>query len=93
MIEYSNEAGYTKLRAMVAPALKYYNSDQGKTAELIIYGDNSTILYESGDIAVGETQPFDIEVDISGQSKVQLVSSGTDGYDCKVIVKSARFED
>lgn len=93
MTEYSNEAGYTKLRATVAPALKYYNSDQGKTAELIIYGDNSTILYESGDIAVGETQPFDIEVDISGQSKVQLVSSGTDGYTCKVILKSARFED
>ena len=92
MIEYSNEAGYTKLRATVAPEFldKYY---QGKTAELIIYGDNSTILYESGDIATGETQPFDIEVDISGQSKVQLALSGTNGDDCEVILKSARFED
>ena len=93
MIEYSNEAGYTKLRATIAPAFSDWGSDQGKTAELIVYGDNSTVLYESGDMVVGETQPFDIEVDISGQSKVQLVSSGTDGYDCKVIVKSARFED
>ena len=93
MIEYSNEAGYTKLRATVAPVFNYYDSDQGKTAELIVYGDNSTVLYESGDIAIGETQPFDIEVDISGQSKVQLTSSGTNGYTCKVIVKSARFED
>lgn len=92
MIEYSNEAGYTKLRATVAPEFldKYY---QGKTAELIVYGDNSTVLYESGDIATGETQPFDIEVDISGQSKVQLALSGSDGDGCKVIVKSARFED
>lgn len=93
MIEYSNEAGYTKLRATVAPVFNYYDFDQGKTAELIVYGDNSTVLYESGDIAIGETQPFDIEVDISGQSKVQLASSGTNGYNCKVIVKSARFED
>lgn len=93
MVEYSNEAGYTKLRATVAPAFIDLGSAQGKTAELIVYGDNSTVLYESGDIATGETQPFDIEVDISGQSKVQLVSSGTDGSSCKVILKSARFED
>ena len=93
MVEYSNEAGYTKLRATVAPALGDFSSYQGKTAELIVYGDNSTVLYESGDMVVGETQPFDIEVDISGQSKVQLASSGTDGYACKIILKSARFED
>lgn len=91
MMEFSNEAGYTKLRATVAPKFldKYY---QGKTAELIVYGDNSTVLYESGDIAAGETQPFDIEVDISGQSKVQLACSSA--YDWFYIaVKSARFED
>ena len=93
MVEYSNEAGYTKLRATVAPAFSDWGSDQGKTAELIVYGDNSTVLYESGDMVVGETQPFDIEVDISGQSKVQLASSGTDGHRCKIILKSARFED
>ena len=91
MIEYSNKAGYTKLRATVAPRFDNYN--QGKTAELIVYGDNSTVLYESGDIAVGETQPFDIEVDISGQSKVQLAVSGTNGNACQVLLKSARFED
>ena len=91
MVEYSNEAGYTKLRATVAPRFDNYN--QGKTAELIVYGDNSTVLYESGDIAVGETQPFDIEVDISGQSKVQLAVSGTNGNACQVLLKSARFED
>ena len=93
MVEYSNEAGYTKLRATVAPRFSDWDSEQGKTAELIVYGDNSTILYESGDIATGETQPFDIEVDISGQSKVQLALSGTNGHACEVILKSARFED
>mgnify|MGYP000880426480 FL=1 len=93
MIEYSNEAGYTKLRATVAPELIQWDSEQGKTAELVVYGDNGTILYESGDIAAGETQPFDIEVDISGQSKVQLALSGTNGNNCRVILKSARFED
>lgn len=93
MVEYSNEAGYTKLRATVAPRFSDWDSEQEKTAELIVYGDNSTILYESGDIATGETQPFDIEVDISGQSKVQLALSGTNGHACEVILKSARFED
>lgn len=93
MVEYSNEAGYTKLRATVAARFSDWDSEQGKTAELIVYGDNSTILYESGDIATGETQPFDIEVDISGQSKVQLALSGTNGHACEVILKSARFED
>ena len=93
MVEYSNEAGYTKLRATVAPRFSDWGSEQGKTAELVVYGDNGTILYESGDIATGETEPFDIEVDISGQSKVQLALSGTNGHDCEVVLKSARFED
>ena len=93
MIEYSNEAGYTKLRATVAPRFSEWGSDQGKTGEFIVYGDNSTVLYESGDIATGETQPFDIEVDISGQSKVQLAVSGTNDYGFEVLLKSARFED
>lgn len=92
MIEYSNEAGYTKLRATVAPSLAKYGPDREVVGELIVYGDNGNILYQSGDVVAGETEPFNIEVDISGQRKVQLAFSGIDnGND--IVLKSARFED
>jgi cysteine-rich secretory protein family./putative cell wall binding repeat len=92
MIEYSNEAGYTKLRATVAPSLAKYGPDREVVGELIVYGDNGNILYQSGNVVAGETEPFDIEVDITGQKKIQLAFSGIDkGND--IVLKSARFED
>jgi hypothetical protein len=91
MMEFSNEAGYTRLRATVAPGFDSSISKE-KKGEFIVYGDAGVVLYESGEVVAGETEPFDIEVDISGQSKVQLAcSTAHDWFD--IAVKSARFED
>lgn len=93
MMEFSNEAGYTRLKATVAPGFSPYAE---RTGEFIVYGDAGVVLYESGEMVAGKntgkTEPFDIEVDISGQSKVQLAcSTAHDWFD--IAVKSARFED
>ena len=42
-------------------------------------------------MAVNETKPFDIDVDISGQSKVQIVFSTKETW-YAIGLKSARFE-
>ena len=89
MIEFSNEAGYTRLRATVAPVFSSYKE---RTGEFTVYGDGGVVLYQSEEIVGNETEPFNIEVDISGQRKVQLAFSGIDnGND--IVLKSARFED
>ena len=89
MIEFSNEAGYTRLRATVAPVFSSYKE---KTGEFTVYGDGGVVLYQSEEIVGNETEPFDIDVDISGQSKVQLAcSTASDWF--HIAVKSARFED
>ena len=88
MIEFSNEAGYTRLRATVAPVLSNYKE---RTGGFTVYGDGGVVLYQSEEIVVNETEPFDIDVDISGQSKVQLACSAN--YSFHIAVKSARFED
>lgn len=89
MMEFSNEAGYTRLKGTVAPGFSGY---KGKTGEFTVYGDGGVVLYQSEEIVEGETEPFDIDVDISGQSKVQLAcSTAYDWFD--IAVKSARFED
>ena len=89
MIEFSNEAGYTRLRATVAPVFSTYKE---RTGEFTVYGDGGVVLYQSGEIVENETEPFDIDVDISGQSKVQLACSTTHTW-FYIAVKSARFED
>ena len=89
MMEFSNEAGYTRLRATVAPAFSTYKE---RTGGFTVYGDGGVVLYQSEEIVENETEPFDIDVDISGQSKVQLVCSTTYNW-FYIAVKSARFED
>ena len=87
IFEFSNEKGYTRLRAKVAPQ---YSSEQNGCI-LIVYGDNGSVLYRSDEMVQGETEPFDIDVDISGQSKVQIVFSTKETW-YAIGLKSARFE-
>lgn len=89
MMEFSNEAGYTRLKGTVAPVFSNYKE---KTGEFTVYGDGGVVLYQSEEIVGNETEPFDIDVDISGQSKVQLACSTASGW-FYIAVKSARFED
>ena len=86
IFEFSNEKGYTRLRAKVAPQ---YSSEQNSCI-LIVYGDNGSVLYRSDEMVQGETEPFDIDIDISGQSKIQFTCSSKDG--ANLVIKSARFE-
>ena len=88
MMEFSNEAGYTRLKGTVAPGFSDY---KGRTGGFTVYGDGGVVLYQSEEIVGNETEPFDIDVDISGQSKVQLASSANQSF--TIAVKSARFED
>ena len=90
MMEFSNEAEYTRLKGTVAP--NYDKGDKGKTGEFTVYGDGGVVLYQSEEIVGDETEPFDIDVDISGQSKVQLAFSAENNT-FAIVVKSARFED
>ena len=84
--ECSKEKGYTRLRAKVAPQ---YSSEQNSCI-LIVYGDNGSVLYRSDEMVQGETEPFDIDIDISGQSKIQFTCSSKAG--ANLVIKSARFE-
>lgn len=86
IFEFSNEKGYTRLRAKVAPQ---YSSEQNSCI-LIVYGDNGSVLYRSDEMVQGETEPFDIDIDISGQSKIQFTCSSKAG--ANLVIKSARFE-
>ena len=86
IFEFSNEKGYTRLRAKVAPQ---YSSEQNSCI-LIVYGDNGSVLYRSDEMVEGETEPFDIDIDISGQSKIQFTCSSKAG--ANLVIKSARFE-
>ena len=86
IFEFSNEKGYTRLRAKVAPQ---YSSEQNGCI-LIVYGDNGSVLYRSDEMVQGETEPFDIDIDISGQSKIQFTCSSKAG--ANLVIKSARFE-
>ena len=86
IFEFSNEKGYTRLRAKVAPQ---YSSEQNGCI-LIVYGDNGSVLYRSDEMVEGETEPFDIDIDISGQSKIQFTCSSKAG--ANLVIKSARFE-
>ena len=86
IFEFSNEKGYTRLRAKVAPQ---YSSEQDGCI-LIVYGDNGSVLYRSDEMVQGETEPFDIDIDISGQSKIQFTCSSKAG--ANLVIKSARFE-
>lgn len=86
IFEFSNEKGYTRLRAKVAPQ---YSSGQNSCI-LIVYGDNGSVLYRSDEMVEGETEPFDIDIDISGQSKIQFTCSSKAG--ANLVIKSARFE-
>jgi len=88
VMEFSNEAGYTVLKATVAPE---FNNSKGETGEFIVYGDGGNVLYRSDEIEGNETEPFDIDVDITGQSKIQLAFSSTDNW-FVIAIKSARFE-
>ena len=88
VMEFSNEAGYTVLKATVAPE---FNNSKGETGEFIVYGDGGNVLYRSDEIEGNETEPFDIDVDITGQSKIQLAFSRTDNW-FVIAIKSARFE-
>lgn len=88
MIEFSNEKGYTRLKAEVAPEDPGFDTENVCT--LIVYGDNGKVLYRSSEMSVGESEPFDIDVDITGQSKIQFAVSGKSG--AAAIIKSARFE-
>lgn len=89
MVEFTNGKGYNRLKATVAT--EYDSSDNGKVGELIVYGDAGNVIYRSGDIVGDETGPFDIDVDISGQSKVQIVFSTKETW-YAIGLKSARFE-
>ena len=91
LAEYSNDAGYTGLKATVAPDTGYYNLGNGHACNLVVYGDNGIVLYESDDIIIGETQPFDIDVDISGQSKVTIALTSNQDW-VGFVMKFARFE-
>ena len=90
IFEFSNEKGYTRLRAKVAP--QYISSEQNSCI-LIVYGDNGSVLYRSDEMVEGETEPFDIDIDISGQSKIQFTCSSKAGKaGANLVIKSARFE-
>lgn len=89
MVEFTNGKGYNRLKATVAT--EYDSSDNGKVGELIVYGDAGNVIYRSGNIVGDETGPFDIDVDISGQSKVQIVFSTKETW-YAIGLKSARFE-
>ena len=89
IFEFSNEKGYTRLRAKVAPQYSIYSPGQNSCI-LIVYGDNGSVLYRSEEIVERETEPFDIDIDISGQSKIQFTCSSTDG--ANLVIKSAIFE-
>lgn len=89
IFEFSNEKGYTRLRAKVAPQYSEYSSEQSSCI-LIVYGDNGSVLYRSDEMVQGETEPFDIDIDISGQSKIQFTCSSKAG--ANLVIKSARFE-
>ena len=89
MVEFTNGKGYNRLKATVAT--EYDSSDNGKVGELIVYGDAGNVIYRSGDIVGDETGPFDIDVDISGESKVQIVFSTKETW-YAIGLKSARFE-
>lgn len=92
LAEYSNDAGYTSLKATVAPSTdNFLISGYGHVYNLVVYGDNGVVLYESDDIIMGETQPFDIDVDISGQSKVTIALTSNQGG-VGFVMKFARFE-
>jgi putative choline binding protein len=88
VMEFSNEAGYTVFKATVAPEI---GSNEESTGEFIVYGDGGNVLYRSDEIVGNETEPFNVDVDITGQSKIQLAFSSTDGY-FVIGIKSARFE-
>lgn len=89
MVEFANGKGYNRLKATVST--EYDSSDNGKIGELIVYGDAGNVIYRSGNIVGDETGPFDIDVDISGQSKVQIVFSTKETW-YAIGLKSARFE-
>ena len=89
IFEFSNEKGYTRLRAKVAPQYTQYSSEQNSCI-LIVYEDNGSVLYRSDEMVEGETEPFDIDIDISGQSKIQFTCSSKAG--ANLVIKSARFE-
>lgn len=88
VMEFSNEAGYTKFKATVA--LEFNNSKK-ETGEFIVYGDGGNVLYRSDEIVGNETEPFNVDVDITGQSKIQRAFSSTDSW-FVIAIKSARFE-
>ena len=89
MVEFANGKGYNRLKATVST--EYDSSDNGKIGELIVYGDAGNVIYRSGNIVGDETGPFDIDVDISGQRKVQIVFSTKETW-YAIGLKSARFE-
>ena len=89
LAEYSNDAGYTSLKATVAPST--FMTPNGYACNLVVYGDNGVVLYESDDIIMGETQPFDIDVDISGQNKVTIALTSNTA-NTRFVMKFARFE-
>ena len=91
LAEYSNDAGYTGLKATVAPSGYNGYVTDGHACNLVVYGDNGVVLYESDDIIMGETQPFDIDVDISGQNKVTIALTSNQSY-TTFVMKFARFE-
>lgn len=90
LVEFSNDAGYTGLKATVAPSVYGFIAD-GHACNLVVYGDNGVVLYESDDIIMGETQPFDIDVDISGQNKVTIALTSNQDM-VGFAMKFARFE-
>ena len=89
LAEYSNDAGYTSLKATVAPST--FMTPNGYACNLVVYGDNGVVLYESDDIIMRETQPFDIDVDISGQNKVTIALTSNQSA-TTFVMKFARFE-
>lgn len=88
-MNFQMKRGTPDLEAKVAPQYSQYSSGQNSCI-LIVYGDNGSVLYRSEEIVERETEPFDIDIDISGQSKIQFTCSSTDG--ANLVIKSARFE-